>query len=154
MDDLFFMQKALEEAKKAFELNEVPVGAVLVCQKKIIASAYNFVESKLDATMHAEMQVIREGQTVLNNWRLGDCILYTTLEPCLMCYGAIILSRVKKIVYGANDLRHGACGGCFNLLDKKHPIHQPEILGGVEKEQSQILLKEFFKKVRKEKDGS
>jgi tRNA(adenine34) deaminase len=153
MDDFFFMEEALKEAKKAYTEKEVPVGAVIVYQNKIIASAYNLVETNGDATSHAEMQVIKEAQKKLNNWRLNDCVLYTTLEPCLMCYGAIILSRIKKIVYGANDLRHGACGGCFNLLDKKHPIHQPEIIGGVLVSEAQALLKDFFKEVREGKNG-
>lgn len=153
MDDFLFMEEALKQAKKAFIENEVPVGSVLVYQNKIIASAYNLVETHQDATCHAEMQVIKQAQKILNNWRLSDCVLYTTLEPCLMCYGAIVLSRIKKIVYGANDLRHGACGGCYHLLDKKHPIHQPEVLGGVMQEEAQAILKNFFKKVRENKDG-
>lgn len=152
MDDEYFMKLALENAKKAFELNEVPVGAVLVYQEKIIAQGHNLVESKQDATSHAEMACIHGAQKIFNNWRLSECVLYTTLEPCIMCYGALILSRVKKVVYGASDLRHGACGGCFDLTRVKHPIHNIQIIGGVLKEESTKMLKDFFKKVRSDKD--
>jgi tRNA(adenine34) deaminase len=152
MEDEHFMKVALENAKKAFELNEVPVGAVLVYQEKIIAQGYNQVEMAQDATSHAEINCIREAQQVLHNWRLNDCTLYTTLEPCLMCFGALTLSRVKKIVYGAKDLRHGACGGCFNLIEQAHPIHVIEVVGGVLKDEAALMLKDFFKKVRVNKN--
>ena len=149
MDDEAFMKEALKNAKFAFENNEVPVGAVLVYQGKIITEAYNTVEASRDSTEHAEMKCIREAQKKLSNWRLIDCTLYTTLEPCLMCYGAAVLARVKKIVYGANDLRHGACGGCYHLHDTKHPIHHVELNGGILLEESKLLLKNFFQKVRR-----
>lgn len=154
MDDEYFMKEALSNAKKAFELNEVPVGAVLVYQKKIIAQGFNQVEKSCDATKHAEMVCLHEGQKFFNNWRMNGCVLYTTLEPCLMCFGALTLSRVKKIVYGANDFRHGACGGCFNLTTQKHPIHNIEVIGGVLSNESKEILKNFFKQVRGDKDGS
>ncbi len=151
MDDEGFMQKALVNAKKAFELNEVPIGAVLVFQGKIIAEGYNLVEKDHDATSHAEMRCIKEGQSVLKNWRLNDCVLYTTLEPCLMCYGASVLSRIKKIVYGAPDLRHGACGGCYDVRSQPHPIHHVEVVGGVLLDPCKDIIKDFFKKVRESK---
>lgn len=151
MEDEGFMQQALLNAKKAFDLGEVPVGAVLVFQGKIIAESFNLVEKNKDATFHAEMQCLKEGQKIFNNWRLNDCTLYTTLEPCLMCYGAAILSRIKRIVYGAHDLRHGACGGCFHLHEQVHPIHNIELKGQVLATEAAQLLKDFFKKVRHEK---
>lgn len=151
MEDEEFMQRALENANKAFEQGEVPVGAVLVFQGKIIAEGFNLVEKNQDATFHAEMQCLKLGQKIFSNWRLSDCTLYTTLEPCLMCFGAAVLSRIKKIVYGANDLRHGACGGCFSMHEHKHPIHNIELVGHVLAAESSQLLKNFFKKVRHDK---
>jgi tRNA(adenine34) deaminase len=151
MEDEEFMRAALKNAQIAFEQGEVPVGAVLVYQGNIIAEGYNLVEKNQNATCHAEMQCILEAQKKLSNWRLSECTLYTTLEPCLMCYGAAILARVKKIVYGANDFRHGACGGCFHLHENDHPIHKIDLVGQVLAEESAGLLKSFFKKVRDEK---
>jgi len=148
--DEFFMQMALEEAQKSFLLGEVPVGAVLVRNNLVIAKAHNLVETLKDPSCHAEMLCIREGVKVLNNWRLLDCTLYTTLEPCAMCYGAIVLSRIKKVVYGAQDLRHGACGSWVNLPEAKHPIHQVVCQNGVLQQESSVLLKSFFKKRREE----
>jgi len=154
MDDQSFMHQALDLAMKAFNEGEVPVGALVVYEGRILSSGYNQVEKKQDATAHAELIAIKEAQCQIKNWRLTDCTVYTTLEPCLMCYGALILSRVKKIVYAAPDLRHGACGGCYHLHEKPHPIHQPEIYGGVLMEASRQLLKDFFKKVRYEHGNS
>ena len=151
MDDEHFMQEALKNAFDAFSANEVPVGAVLVYQGKIIAQGFNQVEAACVATRHAEMQCLERGAEALGGWRLSECVLYTTLEPCLMCFGAAILSRVKKIVFGANDLRHGACGGCFDLTQTTHPIHNVEVVGGVLRQECGQILKDFFKKVRSEK---
>lgn len=154
MNDHHFMKSALDNAKKAFELKEVPVGAVLVYQNKIIAQGFNQVESTQDATAHAEIFCIKEAQKILGNWRLSECVLYTTLEPCLMCFGALTLSRIQKIVYGASDLRHGACGGCYDLLKHTHPIHNIEVIGGLLKEEAAFLLKDFFKAVREGKNDN
>lgn len=154
MNDHEFMTLALENAKKAFQLGEVPVGAVLVHQNKIIAQGFNQVESTNDATAHAEIFCIKEAQKVLGNWRLSECVLYTTLEPCLMCFGALTLSRIQKIIYATNDFRHGACGGCYDLLQQVHPIHNIEVVGGVLKEEASFLLKDFFKKIREGKDAN
>ena len=148
--DEFFMKLALEEAKKSFLLGEVPVGAVLVKNDLVIAKAHNLVETSKDPSCHAEMLCIREGVKVLNNWRLLDCTLYITLEPCAMCFGVIILSRIKKIVCGAEDLRQGACGSWVNLHEAKHPIHHVEYQKGILQEESAVLLKSFFKKRREE----
>lgn len=146
--DEFFMQEALCEAKKAFEKNEVPVGAVLVYQNKIIAKAHNQVESLQDATAHAELLCLKQGAKVLGNWRLLKTTLYCTLEPCSMCAGAMILSRIQRLVWAAPDLRHGADGSLFQILNKDHPVHQIIVERNVLKEPSSSLLKEFFKKQR------
>jgi tRNA(adenine34) deaminase len=143
--DEFYMKIALEEAKKAYEKNEVPVGAVLVCKDKIISRTHNQVESLQDATAHAEILCLRESAEKLGNWRLLDCTLYCTLQPCLMCAGAIILSRVETLVWGAPDLRHGADIGLF----LNHPIHKVEIRQGILADPSADLLKDFFKEKRK-----
>jgi tRNA(adenine34) deaminase len=143
-EDEFFMREALVEAEKAFAADEVPVGAVLVHQNKIIARAHNQVESLKDATAHAEILCLQRASKILGNWRLLGTTLYCTLEPCSMCAGAMILSRVKKVVWGAPDLRQGACGSLFHILDAAHPIHQIEVEKNVLIEESAALLKKFF----------
>jgi tRNA(adenine34) deaminase len=148
-EDHFFMEEALKEAQKGFENDEVPVGAVLVHQNKIIARAHNQVESLQDATAHAEILCLQKGSRLLGNWRLLEITLYCTLEPCPMCAGAMILSRVKRLVWGTPDLRQGACGSLFHVLDVPHPIHEIEIEKNVLEEQSAALLKEFFVRKRK-----
>lgn len=143
------MKAALEEAQKAYEIGEVPVGAVLVFQNQIISRAFNQVESLKDATAHAEMLCLRQAAQEIENWRLVDFTLYCTLEPCLMCAGALILSRVKTLVWGAPDLRHGAGGSLMNAFAVDHPIHRIEIRQGVLKDEAASLLKQFFQERRK-----
>lgn len=138
------MKIALEEAQKAYAKNEVPVGAVLVYQNQIISRQHNQVESLQDATAHAELLCLREGAQKLTNWRLLDCTLYCTLQPCLMCAGGAILARVSTVVWGAPDFRHGADLNHYTA----HPIHRPEIRGGVLQDESAMLLKNFFKEQR------
>ncbi len=138
-----YMKIALEEAEKAYQAGEVPVGAVIVYQNQIISRAYNQVESLQKATAHAEMLCLQQAAEKIGNWRLLDCTLYCTLEPCLMCAGAAILSRVTTVCWGAPDLRHGA-GEHF--VD--HPIHKPLVRHGVLKNISSDLLKKFFKEKR------
>lgn len=147
-DDFFFMKEALIEAQNGFECEEVPVGAVLVYQGEIIARASNQVENLLDATAHAEMCCIRRGSEVLGNWRLSGCTLYTTLEPCPMCAGALISSRVDRVVWGAPDLRQGAGGSLISLLGEQHPIHTVQVRSGVLAEESALLMKSFFQRRR------
>lgn len=142
------MLEALKEAWKAFKAEEVPVGAVLVKEGRVIARGYNQVELLKDATAHAEMLCVTAGAVALDNWRLTDAVLYTTLEPCTMCAGAVFLSRVKKVVYGAKDLRHGAFGSWVNLSEKKHPTHEISIVGGVLEEPCSELMRLFFQKRR------
>ncbi len=151
--DKQFMALALREARKAFESDEVPVGAVLVKDNKIISKGFNQVELLQDATAHAEILCLSSASAVLENWRLLGTTLYTTLEPCCMCAGAIINSRISRIVYGAKDLRVGGCGSWKNLFDGTHPIHSLEVCGGVLDEECSSLIKEFFQKTRVKKDG-
>lgn len=148
MNDEFFMKAALIQAKFAFEKQEVPVGAVLVYQGNIIAAAHNQVESLKDATKHAEILCLQQASEILDNWRLLETTLYCTLEPCSMCAGAMALSRVKRLVWAAPDLRHGANGSLFNFFEVPHPTHHVEITSGILKEESAELMKAFFKQQR------
>lgn len=149
--DETFMLEALKQAWKAFINNEVPIGAVLVHEGKIIARGYNQVELLRDATAHAEMLCITAGEAELNNWRLENTILYTTVEPCSMCAGAILLTRIPVLVWGAPDLRHGAHGSWVDLFEPIHPTHQVEVRKGVFQEICGQLLKDFFQIQRKKK---
>jgi len=144
-NDIHFMQIALELSSKAFEKEEVPVGALIVIDNKIIAKAHNFCESTFDPTSHAEIIVIRESCRIIGNWRLTNATLYVTKEPCIMCSGAMINCRLKKLVYGCKDKKAGSVDSLFSLLNDKRLNHQVEIVSGVlEKECAEILSK-FFK---------
>lgn len=145
------MLEALKEAFKAFQKDEVPIGAVLVQGGKIIARGHNQVEMLKDATAHAEMLCITAGEAAVDNWRLADTTLYVTLEPCCMCAGAMFLSRIPNLVWGAPDLRHGANGSFINLFDKTHPTHSMQVKNGVLGEESALLMRAFFEKQRKKK---
>jgi tRNA(adenine34) deaminase len=147
-DDERFMREALKEAKKAYLAEEVPIGAVIVRNNQVIARAYNQVEMLQDATAHAEMLAITTAASALGNWRLEGCTLYCTLEPCSMCAGALLLSRVDKLVWGAPDIRQGANGSWVNLFEKTHPIHNVNITSGVLKAWCENPLKLFFQKRR------
>ncbi|MDE3045133.1 MAG: tRNA adenosine(34) deaminase TadA [Verrucomicrobiota bacterium] len=151
--DTHFMHEALKEAKKAFEADEVPVGAVLVHKDKIIARGHNQIELLQDATAHAEMLCLTAGASVLENWRLADTTLYCTLEPCCMCAGAMLSSRIRRLVWAASDLRLGANGSWINLFEHKHPMHSIEITSGILQEEAAALMREFFQKMRK-KNGA
>lgn len=156
-DDEKFMLEALKEAWKAFLVEEVPVGAVLVQNGRILARGHNQVELLKDATAHAEMLCITAGESTLDNWRLADTILYCTLEPCSMCAGAMFLSRVPQLVWGTQDIRHGANGSWINLFDKTHPTHSINVRNGVLKEYCALLMTQFFQKRRelgKTKNGA
>ncbi|MBS4169229.1 tRNA adenosine(34) deaminase TadA [Parachlamydia sp. AcF125] len=149
-EDEKFMLEALKQAWKAFQAKEVPVGAVLVYQGKVIARGYNQVELLRDATAHAEVLCITAGEAALSNWRLGQCKLYCTIEPCAMCAGAMLLSRVEELVWGAPDIRHGANGSWVNLLNIPHPTHQIKVKSGILKEPCASLMKQFFQMRRLE----
>lgn len=138
------MREALKEAELAFKCAEVPVGAVLVYKECIVARAHNLVEKNQDATKHAEMQCLQKGAEVLKNWRLQGATLYCTLEPCPMCAGAMIHSRLERVVWGAKDVRCGAHGSWVNLLDIKHPIHQLQTTSGILATECAELMKTFF----------
>lgn len=148
--DLDFMTMALEEAKKGYERGEVPVGAVLVIENEVIARFHNQIEELQDATAHAEILCLRKGAEVMKNWRLLNAVLYCTLEPCSMCAGAMIQSRISKLVWGAPDKRCGAHGSWVNLLALEHPIHRLEARGGVLQEEAAHLMQSFFRKQREE----
>lgn len=147
-DDERFMLEALKEAWKAFQENEVPVGAIMVKKGRIIARGHNQVEMLRDATAHAEMLCITSAETAEENWRLLDTSLYCTIEPCSMCAGAMLLSRIPKLIWGAPDLRHGANGSWVNLFEKPHPMHTITIKNGVLGEFSADLMRRFFQKQR------
>lgn len=146
--DIAFMKEALKEAKKAFAQDEVPVGAVLVVRDQIIARGYNQVELLQDATAHAEMICLTAGAGAIGNWRLSEATLYCTLEPCSMCAGAMFVSRLKRLVWAAPDIRVGANGSWIDLFSSQHPIHRIEVLGRVMEAEAADLLRVFFQKRR------
>lgn len=147
-----FMREALKEALKAFQEKEVPVGAVIVKDGQVIARAHNQVELLKDATAHAEILAITAAENALENWRLKGCTLYCTLEPCAMCAGAMLLSRLDAIVWGAPDIRLGANGSWTDLFAIKHPLHTLEIRKGVLEAWCQRPLKLFFQQRRTENE--
>ncbi len=144
------MEKALCLAKKAMKKGEVPVGAVIVCDKKIVAKGYNRREGKNDAVAHAELIAIKKACKKLGRWRLSDCDLYVTLEPCPMCAGAIINARIKTVVFGAYDPKAGACGSVVDLFALPFN-HRPQLWGGVMQEQCGNILSDFFRNLRQRK---
>ena len=144
-----FMKEALKEAKKAYDKLEVPVGVVIVKDGKIISRAHNLKETKFDTTNHAEIIAIQKASKKLKSWRLLDCEMYVTLEPCSMCAGAIINSRIKKVYIGANDEKTGAVGSVLNLFEDYKFNHNVEFEKGILKEESEKIIKDFFKKLRK-----
>lgn len=146
-----FMKEAIKEAQKAAEKLEVPVGCVIVKDGKIIARAHNLKETKIDTTKHAEIIAIQKASKKLKEWRLLDCDMYVTLEPCSMCAGAMIQARIRKVYIGAMDEKTGACGSVLNLLQDYTFNHTIEIETGIEKEKCEEVLKSFFKKLRKMK---
>ena len=145
------MKEALREAKKAFEKNEPPVGAVIVRDSEIIARGHNLRERLQDPTAHAEMLAIRAAAAKLGMWRLSDCAIYVTLEPCPMCAGAMVLARFNRLVYGADDPKAGAVRSLMNLVSDKRLNHQIEVKGGVLAAECGALLRDFFSSRRKDK---
>ncbi len=151
-NDEYYMKKALNLAKKAMLIDEVPVGAVIVKDDKIITSSYNTRESKKDSLGHAEINAIRKANKKLDAWRLDGCTIYVTIEPCLMCAGALIQSRIDRIVYGAKDLKGGAFGSSINILEAKNINHHPAITAGVLEEECSSIIKDYFKNKRIKND--
>jgi tRNA(adenine34) deaminase len=145
VDDIAYMRMALAESKQAIQLGEVPIGAVLVINDEIIAKAHNMKETWLDPTAHAEIVTIREACTKLQRWRLTGATLYVTLEPCPMCAGAIVQSRIDRLVYGVKDPKAGAVDSLFNMLQNDALNHQLAVTGGVLADECSQVLKDFFK---------
>ena len=147
--DEIFMRMAVKEAQSAFEKDEVPVGAVIVFQNKVIAKAHNQVETLKDPTAHAEMIAITQATSQLSAKWLNECVLYATLEPCSMCAGALVLSRMKRICLGALDAKAGACGSVMNITHHKQLNHKVDVTHGILANECGVLLTEFFKKKRR-----
>ena len=146
-----FMKEALKEALKAYKKEEIPVGAVIIKDNKIIARAYNKKEEKLDTTKHAEILAIQKASKKLNSWRLTDCDMYVTLEPCSMCAGALIQARIRKVYIGTEDTKTGACGSVLNLLEDYKFNHNVNFEKGILGKECKDLLQSFFKELRKQK---
>ena len=142
----------MKEAHKAYEINEVPIGAVIVKDGEIVGRGFNQKESLKDATLHSEITAIKEACNNLGGWRLPGCTMYVTLEPCPMCAGAIVNSRIDRLVIGAKDLKTGACGSVLDITNNKMLNHQPEVKFGILEEECSKLLKEFFAGLRKNKE--
>lgn len=147
-----FMKEALKEAQKAYDKKEIPVGAVIVKDNKIIARAHNVKEEKNDTTKHAEIIAIQKASKKLNAWRLTGCEMYVTLEPCSMCAGALIQSRISKVYIGTMDYKTGACGSVLNLLKDYEFNHKIEMEKDILQEDCEKILKDFFKELRKSKN--
>ncbi|MEG1923197.1 MAG: nucleoside deaminase [Clostridia bacterium] len=145
----FYMNKALIQAYKAQMLDEVPVGAIIVYQDVIIASAFNQREKKKKATAHAELSCIEKANKIFGDWRLTNCDLYVTLEPCPMCIGAAINARIANIYFGAFDLQSGCCGSKINIAQLNLCNHTPHIEGGILENECKSMLQNYFKKIRK-----
>jgi len=147
-NDIFFMKQALLCAKKAFILDEVPVGAVIVKDGKIISKGFNKSITSNDTTAHAEIVALRKACKKFGNYRLNGCTVYVTIEPCAMCAGALIWARVEKIIFGAYDSKAGACGSVFDITAEKKLNHKIKVSGGLLQEECATIMKEFFKNRR------
>jgi tRNA(adenine34) deaminase len=147
MDEIF-MNEALIEARKAYDIKEVPIGAVIVRNGEIIGRGYNQKETLKDATLHAEISAIKDACKKLGGWRLPGCTMYVTLEPCAMCAGALVNARVERLVIGAPDYKTGACGSVLNIVQMDELNHQIDVQLGVLQDECSNLLKEFFVELR------
>jgi tRNA(adenine34) deaminase len=142
--DDYFMRLALREAERALEHEDVPIGAVLVHDGEVVAGAHNERELRQDPTAHAEVIALREASRAMGSWRLLDCVLYVTLEPCAMCAGAIVLARVPRVVFGATDPKAGACGSVLDVLGEPRLNHRPVVAGGLLAPECGELITSFF----------
>jgi len=142
--DEYYMRLALREAERALEHEDVPIGAVIVHEGEVLAAAHNERELRHDPTAHAETITLREASRSLGSWRLVDCVLYVTLEPCAMCAGAIVLARVPRVVFGTTDPKAGAAGSVLDVLAEPRLNHRPEVAGGLLAPECAALLQEFF----------
>jgi tRNA(adenine34) deaminase len=147
--DTYFMGQALRQARKAEAQNEVPIGAIVVRAQEIIARSWNQVETLKDATAHAEMLAITQAESAIGDWRLDQCDLYVTKEPCPMCAGAMVNARLRRVIFGCHDPKSGAAGGMINLLQMPPLNHQCEIVSGVRETECREILQNFFKAARK-----
>jgi tRNA(adenine34) deaminase len=147
------MEQALEEAHKASKIGEVPVGAVVAVENKIIARAHNLVESKKDASAHAEVLAIQQASSSIGNWRLTDAVLCVTLEPCTMCIGASRLARIPTIVFGVDDPRMGAVGSLYDISVDERLGPPPRVIRGIKEAQCRTVLSSFFEELRTERSG-
>ena len=148
-DDSHFMREALRQARRAARENEVPIGAVIVHEQTVIARAWNQVETLKDATAHSEMLALTQAQSAMGDWRLTDCDLYVTKEPCPMCAGAIMHCRVRRVIFGCPDPKGGGAGGFWNLLQAPNLNHRCEITSGILENDCVGILKEFFAEARR-----
>jgi tRNA(adenine34) deaminase len=146
-----FMKEAIKQAKKAYDKEEIPVGAVIVKDGKIIARGYNKKEEKKDTTQHAEIIAIQKASRKIGAWRLQDCEMYVTLEPCVMCTGALIQARLKRVYIGTMDPKTGACGSVLNLLEDYKFNHKVEVETNIMQKECEKILKDFFKYLRSKK---
>jgi tRNA(adenine34) deaminase len=153
LPDEYFMREALRQGQKAYATDEVPVGAVVVREGKIIGRAHNQVELLKDATAHAEMLALTQAEAAFGDWRLTDCDLYVTKEPCAMCAGAVVQTRVRRVIFGCADPSAGAAGSMMNLLQTPTFNHRCEITSGVLQKECAAILQEFFRKRREEGAG-
>ena len=151
MSDVQFMKEALKQAKKAYKLEEVPIGCVIVQDDKIIARAYNKRNMKKNPLAHAEIMAIHKAAKVVGDWRLEDCTMYITLEPCQMCAGAIVQARIPKVVIGTMNPKAGCAGSVLNLLQVQAFNHQVELVRGVMEEECTEMMQEFFRELRSKK---
>ena len=148
--DEYYMSQALKQARFAAEQGEIPIGAVVVHEDEIVGRAYNQVETLRDATAHAEILAITQASAKLERWRLSGCTLYVTKEPCPMCAGASVNSRLDRIVYGLRDSKGGGCGGAFPITDHDGLLHKVNVIGGFMENESLFLIQDFFKRRRSE----
>jgi len=149
MNDIDFMNEAIIEARKAFDIDEVPIGAVIEHKGEIIARGYNRRNTEKNPLMHAEIIAINEAAKVIGDWRIEECTMYVTVEPCPMCAGAIVQARIPKVVYGAKNAKAGCAESVINLLQMDRLNHRCEVVSGVLEDKCRLLMKEFFKRFRK-----
>ncbi len=149
-EDEYFMHLAIKESLKAYEIGEVPVGAVAVVGSKVVAKAYNQIEKLKDATAHAEMLLITQVSSFLGDWRLGDVTIYVTKEPCPMCAGAMVNSRLGNLVYGIRDPKYGAAGTALDITNFQGTLHKVKVRGGILEEKCLEIFQSFFRDLRKE----
>lgn len=149
MDDYYYMKQAYKYAQEAYKLNEVPIGCIIVKDENIIGHGYNLRNTKKNALYHAEIIAIDEACRFINDWRLEDAHLFVTVEPCPMCAGAILQSRIKRLVFGTRNAKAGSCYSILNILDNESLNHRVEVVEGIMQDESSNLMKDFFSQLRK-----